>query len=87
MRSAVNTSVETLQSGIPIARIEFLNELSMLATNKYFNMDYPVSPTLFLEFTGSERAVEEQAEAVGKDKRKRGEGEKGDFLESYSQRG
>ena len=65
----MNTSVQTLQSGVPIARIEFLNQLFMLATNRYFNMDYPESPTLFLEFTGSERAVEEQAEIVGKNQR------------------
>lgn len=57
--------------------MEFLNELSLLATNKHFNMDYPVSPTLFLEFTGSERAVEEQTEAVGEDRGRGGRERKG----------
>ena len=66
VRSAVKTSVQTLQSAIPVARIEFLNKLSVMATNRFFNSDYPEAPTLFMEFTGSERAVQEQAEAVGK---------------------
>ena len=72
VRSAVTTSVQTLQSAIPIARMEFLNELSLLATNRYFSSDYPVAPTLFMEFTGSERAVQEQAEAVGEEREEGG---------------
>ena len=64
MGSAVSTSVQTLQSGVPIARVEFLDELGILATNNYSGLDYPVSPTLFMEFTGSTREVEDQARVV-----------------------
>ena len=55
-----------LQLGIPVGRIEFLDDLSMDAANKYFNLDYPVCPTLFVEFIGSPQSIKEQAETVGK---------------------
>lgn len=64
VHSAVSTSVQILQAGIPIGRVEFLDQLSMFAANRHFHLDYPVSPTLFLEFTGSEQEVENQAETV-----------------------
>ena len=60
MQAAVNTSVQILQSGIPIAKIEFLEELYLEAVNQYSKLDYPVKPTLFLEFTGSPQSVQEQ---------------------------
>ena len=65
MKAAVDTSVDILQAGIPIARVEFLDEISIGAANKFSKLDYPVCPTLFLEFTGSHLAVEEQTKAVG----------------------
>jgi D-lactate dehydrogenase (cytochrome) len=63
--SAVSTSVHTLQAGIPIARVEFLDNVAMSACNRYSNLDYPVAPTLFLEFAGGEQEVENQARIVG----------------------
>ena len=66
MKSAVTTTVETLQSGIPIAKIEFLDGAAVEITNKYFGMDYPVAPTLFLEFTGFQQSVDEQTRLVSK---------------------
>lgn len=66
MKAAVDTTVEILQTGVPVARIEFLDEFSMNATNRYFNFNYPVAPTLFMEFIGSHQGVEEQAAIAGK---------------------
>jgi D-lactate dehydrogenase (cytochrome) len=62
---AVSTVITTIQLGIPVARLELLDEVQMDAVNRYSKLDYPVSPTLFFEFHGvSERAVSEQAELV-----------------------
>ncbi len=64
LESAVNTVILTIQSGIPVARIELLDEAQMDAVNRYSDLDYPVRPTLFFEFHGSDRGVVEQVEAV-----------------------
>jgi D-lactate dehydrogenase (cytochrome) len=64
MESAVNTVILTIQSGIPIARIELLDAVQMDACNKYSDLNYPVAPTLFFEFHGTENSVAEQVEQV-----------------------
>lgn len=64
LESAVNTVILTIQSGVPVARIELLDDVQMDACNKYSDLDYPVQPTLFFEFHGSERGVVEQVEQV-----------------------
>jgi len=64
LEGAVNTVILTIQSGIPIARIELLDEVQMAAINSYSGLNYPPKPTLFLEFHGSEAGVKEQVEAV-----------------------
>ena len=62
---AVRTVITTLQLGIPIARIEFLDERMIDAVNRYSKTSYALHPTLFFEFHGiSDRSVTEQAEAV-----------------------
>jgi D-lactate dehydrogenase (cytochrome) len=61
---AVDTVVVTIQSGVPIARIELLDEVQMDAVNRYSGLAYPVRPTLFLEFNGSEGSVAEAAETM-----------------------
>jgi len=65
LESAVNTVISTIQCGIPIARIELLDEVQMDAINKYSGFDYPKSPTLFFEFHGTSFGVEEQVTSVG----------------------
>ena len=64
IEGAVDTVIETIQMGVPVARIELLDELQMEACNNYSDLEYPVAPTLFLEFHGSEACVAEQAETV-----------------------
>jgi D-lactate dehydrogenase (cytochrome) len=61
---AVNTVIATIQSGIPVARIELMDDTQMDALNRYSKLNYPVEPTLLLEFTGTEAGVVEQAEMV-----------------------
>ena len=61
-KAAIATTVEILQASIPIARIEFLDELSMEAANQYSKLGFPVAPTLFLEFSGTPQSVSEQTE-------------------------
>lgn len=63
--AACNAVIQTIQIGIPVARIELLNTLQMKATNQYSGLDYPESPCLFVEFHGSEEGVKEQAELFG----------------------
>jgi D-lactate dehydrogenase (cytochrome) len=62
--AAVNTTILTIQSGIPVARIELLDDVQMKAINDYSKLDLPVAPTLFLEFHGTEASAKEQAETV-----------------------
>lgn len=65
LEGAIDAVIATIQSGVPIARIELLDGMTMDAINRYSGLDYPVSPTLFLEFHGTEAGVREQAETVG----------------------
>jgi D-lactate dehydrogenase (cytochrome) len=61
---AVATTVQTIQMGVPVARVEILDEVQMRGINRWAKLDYPESPTLFFEFHGSERYVQEQSEIV-----------------------
>ncbi|WP_029009596.1 FAD-linked oxidase C-terminal domain-containing protein [Azospirillum halopraeferens] len=65
IRGAVDTVIQTIQSGIPIARVEFLDEVQIDAINRYSRMSMAVAPTLFFEFHGTAAGVQEQAEMVG----------------------
>jgi len=65
LAAAVNTVIVTMQSGIPVARIELLDADQVAACVKYSKLEnLQPTPTLFLEFHGTPAAVKEQAEAV-----------------------
>ncbi|ELK15454.1 Putative D-lactate dehydrogenase, mitochondrial [Pteropus alecto] len=57
---AVDSTIHILQAAMPVARIEFLDDAVIDACNRHSNLNCTVAPTLFLEFHGSERALEEQ---------------------------
>ena len=62
VRDACEAVIATIQSGIPVARIELLDELQVRACNQYSKLSLKEAPTLFLEFHGSTPSVKEQAE-------------------------
>jgi len=65
IRDAVETAIAIIQLGVPVARIELMDEAQIDACNKFSKTNYPVAPLLFFEFHGdSERYVAEQAETV-----------------------
>src|SRR5262249_55465234 len=64
--AALDAVITIVQLGIPVARIELLDEVQMDAVRRYSHLDNPAAPTLFFEFHGmSEANVDEQALAVG----------------------
>jgi D-lactate dehydrogenase (cytochrome) len=65
VEAACQAVIMTIQMGIPVARIEFINTLGMRALNQYSKLDYPEGPCLFLEFHGTDGGVAEQAETFG----------------------
>ena len=65
IKGAVDTVIATIQLGVPVARIEILDDVQMDAVNRYSKTSYAVAPTLLFEFHGdSDRSVSEQAAAV-----------------------
>lgn len=64
LEGAVDTVVQSIQLGVPLARVEILDDMQMRAVNRWSKLDYPELTTLFFEFHGSSRYVEEQVETV-----------------------
>jgi D-lactate dehydrogenase (cytochrome) len=64
LADAVSAVIETIQLGVPIARCEFLDEVSIRAINAYSKTTLREAPTLFFEFHGSQASAREQAETV-----------------------
>jgi D-lactate dehydrogenase (cytochrome) len=63
--AACKATILTIQSGIPVARIELLDALQIKACNAYSKLTLPEVPTLFVEFHGTEASVAEQSERFG----------------------
>ncbi len=62
--AAVNTTIQTIQMGVPVARVEFVDESGVKAINMHDKLSLPEKPLLLFEFHGSEHGVKEQAEVV-----------------------
>ena len=65
IRAACEAVIVTIQSGIPVARIELLDEMQVRASNLYSKLSLPERPMLFLEFHGTDAGAKEQAERFG----------------------
>jgi D-lactate dehydrogenase (cytochrome) len=63
--AAVDTVIMTIQSGIPMARIEFLDDVAIRAVNRHTGLARPEKPHLMVEFHGSDSAVAEDAQRFG----------------------
>ncbi len=60
---ACNATIAALQFGLPLARIEFLDEVQIRACNAYSHLSLPETPTFFLEFHGTPSSAREEVEA------------------------
>ena len=68
MAGAVDTVIATIQLGVPVARMELLDEAQMDAVNRYSKTSYAVAPTLFFEFHSDSAAPRRRS---GEDRRRR----------------
>ena len=64
LEGAIRSVIEAIQMGVPVARVELLDETTIAAVNHISKLDLPEHPTLFFEFHGTDRAVEEQVARV-----------------------
>ena len=64
IEGAVDTVVQSIQLGVPLARVEILDDVQMKAVNRRSDLGYPEVTTLFFEFHGSPAGVAEQVENV-----------------------
>jgi D-lactate dehydrogenase (cytochrome) len=62
--AAVQTTIQLIQMGVPIARCELLDGNAIRAVNRHSRLGLAESPTLLMEFHGSPASVEEQAQTV-----------------------
>lgn len=65
VEAACNAVITTIQTGLPVARIELLDEVQVKAANAYSKLSLPEVPVLFVEFHGTEAGVAEQSERFG----------------------
>jgi len=65
VEACCNTAIATIQSGIPIARVELLDALQVKAINMHSKLGLAETPMLFVEFHGTEASVAEQSARFG----------------------
>jgi D-lactate dehydrogenase (cytochrome) len=65
VKAACDATILTIQSGLPVARIELLDALQVRACNLYSKLTLPETPMLFVEFHGTDAGVKEQSERFG----------------------
>ncbi|MBI4275529.1 MAG: FAD-binding protein [Rhizobiales bacterium] len=65
VEACCNATIQTIQSGIPVARIELLDALQVKAVNLHSKLGLPETPMLFLEFHGTDASVAEQSRRFG----------------------
>jgi D-lactate dehydrogenase (cytochrome) len=65
VEACCNATIQTIQSSIPVARIELLDALQVKAVNLHSKLGLPETPMLFVEFHGTEASVAEQSERFG----------------------
>ncbi|MCE1236855.1 MAG: FAD-binding protein [Hyphomicrobiales bacterium] len=65
VQAAADAVILTIQTGIPVARIELLDEVQVKACNLYSKLDLPETPLLLLEFHGTDAWVAEQSTRFG----------------------
>jgi D-lactate dehydrogenase (cytochrome) len=74
VEAACKATIATIQTGIPVARIELLDDVQVKACNAYSKLSLPEQPMLFLEFHGTKASVAEQSEQFGEIAREHGGG-------------
>jgi D-lactate dehydrogenase (cytochrome) len=62
IKAACDTAIMAIQAGLPLARVELLDEVMVRACNAYSKLSLAETPTLFLEFHGTDASVAEQSE-------------------------
>ncbi len=65
VQACCDAAITAIQAGIPMARVELLDEMQVRVCNAYSKLAMPEQPTLFLEFHGSHAGVAEQAQRFG----------------------
>ena len=61
---AVSSVIQVIQLGVPVSRVELVDELAIRAINQYSKLNLKEQPTLFFEFGGSSQSIKEQTESV-----------------------
>ena len=62
LKGAIDTVIESIQVGLPLSRIELLDEVQIKAINQYKKVSHEIGPTLFVEIQGMPLSVKEQSE-------------------------